>query len=167
MTDDNDHIDYAKLIDVAMRRVVREVLEDAARRGLPGEHHFYISFDTNFPGVSMSEMLRARYPEEMTIVIQHQFWDMRVEDNTLFITLSFNNIPEKLEIPLAAITAFADPSIKFGLQFHHEGDFDEDDLDGLPFMDEEDLAGGNDDDKGGDGKPEKAEILTLDAFRKK
>lgn len=167
MTDDNDYIDYARLIDEAMRGVVKNVLNDAAKNGLPGEHHFYISFDTNYPGVQMSEMLRARYPEEMTIVIQHQYWDLRVENGTLYVTLSFNNIPEKLVVPLSAITAFADPSIKFGLQFHHEGDFDEDDLEALPFMEEEDLSSGNDDDKGGKGKPEKAEILTLDAFRKK
>ncbi|MBN66964.1 MAG: hypothetical protein CMM94_05290 [Rickettsiales bacterium] len=114
----DDTIDYPGLIDNAMRNVVREALQQVADSGLPGDHHFFISFLTQFPGVEISPMLRERYPEEMTIVVQHQFWDLIIEDDYFTITLSFSNIPEKLVIPFASLTAFADPSIKFGLQFH-------------------------------------------------
>jgi hypothetical protein len=101
-----------------MRNVVREALIHVDKFGLPGEHHFFISFQTNFPGVSISPQLKARYPEEITIVVQHQFWDLKITDKQFSIMLSFNNIPEKLVVPFDALTAFADPSIKFGLQFH-------------------------------------------------
>jgi len=113
-----DTIDYPGLIDSAMRNVVREALIHVDKFGLPGEHHFFISFQTNFPGVSISPQLKARYPEEITIVVQHQFWDLKITDKQFSIMLSFNNIPEKLTVPFDALTAFADPSIKFGLQFH-------------------------------------------------
>jgi len=111
-------IDYPGLIDSAMRNVVKEALIHVDRFGLPGEHHFFISFQTNFPGVSISPQLKSRYPEEITIVVQHQFWDLKITDKQFSIMLSFNNIPEKLVVPFDALTAFADPSIKFGLQFH-------------------------------------------------
>lgn len=114
----HDTIDYPGLIDSAMRNVVREALIHIDKFGLPGEHHFFISFQTNFPGVSISPQLKARYPEEITIVVQHQFWDLKITDKQFSIMLSFNNIPEKLVVPFDALTAFADPSIKFGLQFH-------------------------------------------------
>lgn len=111
-------IDYPSLIDSAMRSVVREALVHVDKFGLPGEHHFFISFQTTYPGVSISPQLKARYPEEITIVVQHQFWDLKIEKDRFSIMLSFNNIPEKLTVPFDALTAFADPSIKFGLQFH-------------------------------------------------
>lgn len=111
-------LDYPKMIDTAMRSVVRDALTQVARDGLPGEHHFFISFQTNFPGVSISPQLKSRYPEEITIVVQHQFWDLKITDTQFSLMLSFNNIPEKLVVPFDALTAFADPSIKFGLQFH-------------------------------------------------
>lgn len=111
-------IDYPGLIDSAMRNVVREALIHIDKFGLPGEHHFFISFQTNFPGVSISPQLKSRYPQEITIVVQHQFWDLKITDKQFSIMLSFNNIPEKLVVPFDALTAFADPSIKFGLQFH-------------------------------------------------
>jgi hypothetical protein len=111
-------IDYPGLIDSAMRNVVKEALIHVDKFGLPGEHHFFISFQTNFPGVSISPQLKARYPEEITIVVQHQFWDLKITDKQFSLMLSFNNIPEKLVVPFDALTAFADPSIKFGLQFH-------------------------------------------------
>ncbi len=113
-----DTIDYPGLIDSAMRNVVKEALIHVDKFGLPGEHHFFISFQTNFPGVSISPQLKARYPEEITIVVQHQFWDLKITDKQFSLMLSFNNIPEKLVVPFDALTAFADPSIKFGLQFH-------------------------------------------------
>ena len=111
-------IDYPSLIDTAMRHVVRDALRQVDKFGLPGDHHFFISFQTNYPGVSISPQLKSRYPEEITIVIQHQFWDLKITDEKFQIMLSFNNIPEKLVVPFDALTAFADPSIKFGLQFH-------------------------------------------------
>ncbi len=114
----SEHFNYPVLVDEAMRGVVRQVLRHANADGLPENHHFYISFNTQYPGVSISPQLRERYPEEMTIVIQHQFWDLEVHQAIFSIMLSFNNIPEKLVIPFDALTAFADPSVRFGLQFH-------------------------------------------------
>ena len=113
-----DTIDYPGMIDTAMRGVVREALLHVQREGLPGDHHFFISFRTDAPGVQVSPQLRARYPEEVTIVVQHQYWDLHITPELFSIMLSFNNIPEKLVVPFDALTAFADPSIKFGLQFH-------------------------------------------------
>ncbi|NBO18478.1 MAG: hypothetical protein EBV03_04480, partial [Proteobacteria bacterium] len=115
MTDDLIH--YPALIDNAMRSVVRDVMKRVQTAGLPGEHHFYISFLTQFPGVRMSEQLKSRYPKEITIVMQHQYWDFKVEEHGFHVTLSFGGIPEKLTVPYGAMTAFADPSVKFGLQF--------------------------------------------------
>ena len=120
-------IDYPALIDNAMRSVVRTAIQQVCDHGLPGDHHFFVSFLTRHPDVSLSPALMARYPEEMTIVIQHQYWDMYVADDHFSLMLSFNNIPEKLVIPFAALTAFADPSIKFGLQFHNRDWEEEDD----------------------------------------
>lgn len=111
-------IDYPGMIDHAMRDVVRQALKHIERFGLPGEHHFFISFQTNYPGVTISPQLKSRYPEEITIVVQHQYWDLLITKDYFSIMLSFNNIPEKLVVPFDALTAFADPSIKFGLQFH-------------------------------------------------
>ncbi len=117
-------IDYPAMIDNAMRSVVRDAVGQVAEHGLPGDHHFFVSFLTSHPGVSVSAAIKERYPEEMTIVIQHQYWDLKVAEDHFSLMLSFNNIPEKLVIPFAALTAFADPSIKFGLQFHSH-DFEE------------------------------------------
>jgi hypothetical protein len=112
-----DHIRYDILTQEAMRGVVRSVLVDAAAHGLPGEHHFFISFDTHAEGVKMSPRLRAQYPEDMTIVLQHQFWDLTVTDEAFEVGLSFNGVPERLTVPLLAIVGFADPSVQFALQF--------------------------------------------------
>lgn len=112
-----DHIRYDLLAQDALRSVVRRVLSDAAKNGLPGEHHFYISFDTRHPGVRISNRLRGQYPEEMTIVLQHQFWDLTVADLGFDVGLSFNGITERLHVPYEAIKGFYDPSVQFGLQF--------------------------------------------------
>src|SRR5579872_1162342 len=112
-----DQIRYDLLTQQALRGVVRGVLSDAAKKGLPGEHHFYISFDTRAEGVRMSDRLRAQYPEQMTIILQHQFWDLAVNDRGFEVGLSFGGIPEKLAIPFEAINGFFDPSVQFGLQF--------------------------------------------------
>lgn len=112
-----DHIRYDLLTQEALRDVIRTVLTDAAVKGLPGDHHFFITFDTRADGVRMSSRLKSTYPEEMTIVLQHQFWDLTVGDDDFEVGLAFNGIPERLHIPLKAVKAFFDPSVQFGLQF--------------------------------------------------
>jgi hypothetical protein len=108
---------YDQMVEHALRGVVREALARASTSGLPGTHHFYITFLTKFPGLSIPESLSAQYPEEMTIVLEHQFWDLEIEEERFSVTLSFQSRPERLVIPFNAITAFTDPSVKFGLQF--------------------------------------------------
>jgi uncharacterized protein len=120
-----DYIRYDILTQDALRSVVRTVLADAATKGLPGEHHFLISFDTRAEGVNLSSRLKAQYPKELTIVLQHQFWDMIVTDDRFEVGLSFGGVPERLIVPLRAITGFADPSVQFGLQFAVAVDDDE------------------------------------------
>jgi hypothetical protein len=112
-----DHIRYDLLAQEALRGVVRTVLADAAKNGLPGEHHFKITFSTTAPGVRLSERLRGQYPQVMTIILQHQFWDLRVSDETFEVGLSFGGVPERLVVPFTAITAFFDPAVQFGFQF--------------------------------------------------
>ena len=113
-----DHIRYDLLTQQALRAVVRRVLSDVAKTGaLPGEHHFYVTFDTRAPGVKLSARMREQYPEEMTVVLQHQFWDLAVSETHFEVALSFNGIAEKLHVPLDAIKGFFDPSVQFGLQF--------------------------------------------------
>jgi uncharacterized protein len=117
-----DHIRYDILAQEALRGVVRTVLADAAKNGLPGEHHFYISFDTRADGVRLSPRMLAEYPEEMTIVLQHQFWDLVVTEDGFEVGMSFGGIPERVAVPFAAINAFLDPSVEFGLRFQEIGD---------------------------------------------
>jgi hypothetical protein len=112
-----DHIRYDILAQEALRGVVRTVLLDAAKNGLPGDHHFYISFDTRADGVRLSPRMLAQYPEEMTVVLQHQFWDLLVTDEGFEVGVSFGGVPERLAVPFAAIKGFFDPSVQFGLQF--------------------------------------------------
>jgi hypothetical protein len=112
-----DLIRYDVLVQEALRSVVRKVLSEVAKTGLPGEHHFYVSFDTGHPGVRISGRLRQRYPSEMTIVIQHQFWDLQVTEHWFEVALSFSGVPEKLHVPFSAVKGFVDPSVEFGLQF--------------------------------------------------
>jgi uncharacterized protein len=112
-----DHIRYDILAQAALRGVVRTVLADVAKKGLPGEHHFKISFSTTAPGVTLSERMRERYPQEMTIVLQYQFWDLTVTDESFDVGLSFGGVPERVGVPFDAITAFYDPSVQFGFQF--------------------------------------------------
>jgi uncharacterized protein len=116
-----DHIRYDILAQEALRGVVHKVLVDAAKNGLPGEHHFYISFDTRADGVRLSPRMLAQYPEEMTLVLQHQFWDLVVTDEGFEVGVSFGGIPERLNVPFAAVKGFFDPSVQFGLQFEEIG----------------------------------------------
>src|SRR5580700_7412587 len=117
-----DHIRYDLLTQDALRAVIRTVLTDAAVKGLPGEHHFFITFDTRADGVRMSPRLKASYPEDMTIVLQHQFWDLAVGEEDFEVGLAFSGIPERLHVPLKAVKAFFDPSVQFGLQFTVEAE---------------------------------------------
>jgi hypothetical protein len=148
-------IDYGNLMHQAMRGLIQTVLEDVARDGLPGAHHFFITFDTTHPGVAMADWLRARYPAEMTVVIQHWYENLDVTDEGFTVTLNFGNQPEPLVIPFDAVRTFVDPSVEFGLRFEsHDEDEDEDEED-------EDEAGEPEDAP----RPE-AEVVSLDKFRK-
>jgi hypothetical protein len=113
----SDFFRYDLLTQDALRGVIRHVLEEVAKGGLPGEHHFFVSFNPNFPGVRLSPRLRQQYPQEMTIVLQHQFWDLLVTEQAFECGLSFGGVPEKLTVPFEAITGFYDPSVQFGLKF--------------------------------------------------
>ena len=117
-----DHIRYDLLAQTALRGVLRTVLSDAAKNGLPGDHHFFVTFDTRAEGVRLSQRMRAQYPEEMTIVLQHQFWDLSVSDDGFEVGLSFGGVPERLVIPFTAVKGFFDPSVQFGLQFEPIGE---------------------------------------------
>src|SRR5262249_47491859 len=118
-----DQIRYDLLTQQALRGVVRSVLADTAKRGgLPGEHHFYIAFDTTHDGVRMPDRLKAQYPEQITIILQHQFWDLKVGDETFEVGLSFGGVPSKLTVPFEAVTGFFDPSVQFSLQFEEVGE---------------------------------------------
>jgi hypothetical protein len=112
-----DHIRYDILTQQALRGVVRAVLADVAKKGLPGDHHFNITFNTAAPGVRLSDRMRAQYPEAMTIVLQHQFWDLIVGEDAFEVGLSFGGVPERLAVPFDSIIAFYDPAVQFGFQF--------------------------------------------------
>jgi hypothetical protein len=168
MTD--DYLNYPHLINAAMRGVVREVLRKISLSGLPGEHHFFITFMTGYEGVEISDQLKNRYPREMTVVLQHQFWDFHVDEDGFSVTLSFGGVPEKLYIPFASMVGFADPSVKFGLQFQPEdgGDIAEAipaqaNASGMDVIGHEPQHEDIDDEL----EPESAEIISLDTFRKK
>lgn len=162
---------YDKMVESALRGVVRQAITEVQESGLPGDHHFYITFLTDYPGVKIPDYLRERYPGEMTIVLQYQFSDLSVNAERIAVTLSFNNIPEQLVIPLPAVTIFADPSVNFALQFQPLGEM----------MSDEDEEGGPDDEgpttSGPKGKGKKStaakvdaksgEVVSLDQFRKK
>lgn len=112
-----DHIRYDLLAQDALRGLVRKVLSDTAKSGLPGEHHFSISFRTDAEGLKLSPRLREQFPQEMTVILQYQFWDLKVTDTAFEVGLSFGGVPEKLIVPFTAIKSFFDPSVQFGLQF--------------------------------------------------
>jgi hypothetical protein len=116
-----DHIRYDLLAQEALRGVLRTVLSDAAKNGLPGDHHFFVTFDTCAEGVRLSQRMRAQYPKEMTIVLQHQFWDLAVSEDSFEVGLSFGGVPERLSIPFAAVKGFVDPSVPFEVHFEQIG----------------------------------------------
>jgi len=177
-----DGIRYDLLTQDALRGVVRQVLARVQQEGLPGDHHLYIAFDTGADGVSVSQRLKEQYPDEMTIVLQYQFWDLQVTNDRFEVKLSFSNVPERLVVPFAAIKAFYDPSAQFGLQFGKPGAANDlarqhmaaalPDLAGEP----DELHGGHESvhDEGGEGPSAEvvlsrppAEVVQLDRFRKK
>jgi len=152
----------------AMRGLIKTVLEDVRDHGLPGEHHFFITFDTTHPDVEVADWLRERYPSEMTVVVQHWFDNLEIRDDGFSITLNFGDAPEPLNIPFDALRTFVDPSVEFGLRFEAEGDDDDDDL-GLHSVDDE----AHIDAQPAAQKPEPeekpkkdADVVRLDAFRK-
>lgn len=157
---------YDRMVEQALRGVVRKALGEAVHRGLPGEHHFYITFHTDHPGVGIADWLHQQYPQEMTIIVQHQFWDLTVDDDRFAVTLSFGGRHERLVIPFSAITAFADPSVKFGLQFEAS----EEELQALepstaaPKESDQPVVAGK---AAGEDPHKGADVVTLDAFRKK
>jgi hypothetical protein len=114
---DPDKIDYSAILQDALRDAVRRVIEQVAEHGMPGEHHFYIGFRTDFPGVEAPRFLREQYPEEVTIILQHQFWGLEVTPEEFSVLLSFGGSRQRVTVPFAALTAFADPSADFGLRF--------------------------------------------------
>lgn len=120
-----DVLRYDLMVQDALKGVVRKILTEAARDGLPGEHHFYVTFRTEAPGVRMSQRLREKHPEEMTIVLQHQFWDLSVGDHSFEVGLSFSGVPERLLVPFDAISTFFDPSVQFGLKFEAQDQAEE------------------------------------------
>ena len=164
---------YKELVDDALRNVVRQALARVSESGLPGNHHLYVSFRANYPGVLAPDHLRRKFPDEITIVLQHQYWGLTVGEDSFEITLSFNGVHELLSIPFSAITGFVDPSVRFGLQFQVEGDEAEgaeqesatvgDSLANTAEFGDQPIdppAAGSD---GSDGE----NIVTLDQFRKK
>jgi hypothetical protein len=170
MKPDDNTLRYDKMVEAALRGVVRQAVGEVQKDGLPGDHHFYITFLTEFPGVSIPDYLRERYPGEMTIVLQYQFTDLSVDAETIRVTLSFNNIPEKLVIPLSAVTIFADPSVNFALQFQPLGEM-LDIGDDEPEPDDDGSAPkGKGKAKSSSGKSDASktgEVVSLDQFRKK
>lgn len=145
-------IEYGTLMHRAMRGLIQTVLADVAENGLPGAHHFFITFDTTYPGVELADWLRDRYPTEMTVVVQHWFENLTVTDDHFTITLNFGDQPEPMVIPFDALRTFVDPSVEFGLRFEtQETDDDED---------EEDIEVEDD-----SPRPE-AQVVSLDQFRK-
>jgi len=169
---------YDLLLQKALRGVLREALREIAAKGLPGAHHLYITFRTQAPGVTIPDSLAQRYPDEMTVVLQHEFWGLEVEEDGFAVTLSFSNRGERLSVPFAAVVAFADPSVNFGLQFQPSAV-------GAASAEEKEEAGDADapaeaepadtkegdakagDLKAGDPKAGDPKVVTLDRFRRK
>src|SRR6056297_381726 len=157
-------IDYGKLMHRAMRGLIKEVLTDVRDNGLPGAHHFFITFETPHPDARLADWLKERYPSEMTVVMQHWYDDLTVTDDGFSVTLNFGDSPETLYIPYDAIQTFVDPSVEFGLRFEsQEEDEDEDEPDTTGQADEADSVEVDEDE---DAKHRDAEVVSLDSFRK-
>ena len=153
---------YDKLVEDALRGAMVTALRRAAEQGLPGDHHFYISFRTDDPGVDIGDQLKATHPEEMTIVLQHQYWDLEVGDRAFSVALSFNRLRQTLTVPYQAVTAFADPSVKFGLQFQGAAEAGG----SAPRIDPAEPPAA-DEAADAPASPLTADVVALDSFRKK
>lgn len=183
-----EQLRYDRMVETALRGVVRDALREVAERGLPGNHHFYLTFRTGFPGIDIPDYLAAQYPNEMTIVIQYQYYGLEALDDHFEVTLSFNNVHERLVIPFAAITTFADPSVNFALQFQPMPPADEDEepagIAALPARDGDRKGDGakpaktagkpaikavakDDDEADAADDAKRGQVVALDAFRKK
>ena len=168
-----DHIRYDILAQDALRGVIRKVLAEVAATGhLPGDHHFFITFLTGAPGVRLSQHLKAKYPEQMTIVVQHQFWELKVSETGFEIGLSFSDTPEKLVIPFNAIRGFYDPSVNFELEFDVAASEDEEEAESAeitayPLSEGEDAPADKSSEKPDGGPKGGASVVSLDSFRKK
>lgn len=161
-----DYIGYEALTQAAMRGVVREALRQAAKGSAPpGDHHFYVTFRTKAPGVKIPDHLIEQFPEEMTIVIQHQYWDLEVHDGHFEIILKFNRVPQHLSIPYVAMTRFVDPAVNFGVSFEKAGSGEESTSVVAPAPDEMVVPGEetSSDEETSDGET----VVSLDAFRRK
>ncbi|MCV3271991.1 SspB family protein [Roseobacter sinensis] len=168
-------IDYGNLMHEAMRGLIRKVLDDVAENGLPGAHHFFITFDTSHPDAELADWLSDRYPGEMTVVMQHWYDNLDVGEDGFSVTLNFGDSPEPLYIPYDAIKTFVDPSVEFGLRFETQEEEETAPARtelapapaaGLPALKPEDKLPAETDAKKTDKKPQDAEIVSLDSFRK-
>ena len=170
-----EQLRYDRMVEAALRGVVRDALREVAERGLPGNHHFYLTFRTSFPGIEIPDYLAAQYPNEMTIVVQYQYYGLEVLDDHFEVTLSFNNMHERLVIPYAAITTFADPSVNFALQFQPMAPAESAEVASIPTREAPErkeeakpaakLAKVETDTD--EEPPKRGEVVALDAFRKK
>ena len=172
----NDLIRYDLMVQDALRGAVRKVLSEVAKEGLPGEHHFYITFRTHAPGVRLSTAMREQYPDVMTIILQHQFWDLSVSETNFEVGLSFRNVPERLLVPFDAVTEFYDPSVQFGLKFEVEEPAPEDGANDLEpnessgpvvFAPAEARKETPADVMAASAEAESGKVVSIDAFRKK
>ena len=170
-----DYIGYQALTDAALRSVVRDALHRIEKQGLIGSHHFYITFKTHFPGVDIPDFLKEQYPDEMTIILQHQFWGLKVHDEYFEVALSFRKLPATLTIPFPALTAFFDPGVQFGLQFKGGEEADKANAPtsvaalptSLPAPKEKPPAPPIKAENTDEVLPTAGEVVNLDAFRKK
>ena len=168
---------YTQMVEDALRGVVRRALHAANTEGLHGNHHFYVTFLTRYPGVELPDHLLERYEHDMTIVLQHQYWDLKVEETFFEVSLSFNKLPTRIHVPYTAVTSFADPSVQFGLQFEPPVDQIEGEsvvpagnaFAPMKVPEESGVADVPEAEDGDDGAPEEkaGEVVSLDAFRKK
>jgi hypothetical protein len=167
-----DSLPYDQWIEEALRGVIRRAIEHAAEHGMPGDHHFYVTFRTDSEGVEMAPELRAMHPEEMTIVLQHQFWDLEIDDETFAVKLKFHGKSYRLRVPIGSITAFGDPSVNFGLQLKRivvGEDGDQSEGGETSVLGGPNTTGRQDANAvdGERGKTKTGEVVTLDSFRKK
>lgn len=147
------HLDYDQMIQESLRDVVRKAIDEVAKSGLSSSHHFYITFRTDRSDVKMPEYLREQHPEEVTIVLQHQFWNLSTDSKSFKVTLSFNGVQERVEVPFTALVSFMDPSVKFGLQFTPEKP--------------DNVSPKKPEKEGKSATPKGEKVVTLDAFRNK